>query len=58
MHFSSENLGFIWLEKWKSEMIENGEWMKKWEDRRDFNFIICDWLERWKSRGIKFFLFG
>ena len=38
MHFSSENLGFIWLEKWENERIENGKWMKKWEDRRDFNF--------------------
>ena len=38
MHFSSENLGFIWLEKWENERIENEKWMKKWEDRRNFNF--------------------
>ena len=42
MHFSSENLGFVWLEKWKSGRIENGEWMEKWEDQKDFNFhYLC-----------------
>ena len=27
----------IWLEGWKSERIENGERMEKWEYRKDFN---------------------
>ena len=30
-------LGFVWLEMWKSERIENDGMMEKLEDRKDFN---------------------
>ena len=31
-------LGSIWLEEWKNERIESDRNVKKWEDRKDFNF--------------------
>ena len=41
-------LGLVWLEGWKSGKIENGERMKKWEDRIIFILsLLFGW--KWKS---------
>ena len=40
------------VERWKSERIENGERMKKWEDRRDFSFprlCLVGRVEKWRD---------
>ena len=47
-------LGSDWLEEWKSGRIENGGRMKKWEDRKDFNFshfclVRSRKVEGWKK---------
>ena len=46
--------GSVWLEGWKSGMIENDGRMKKWEDRKDFNFppfclVGSEKVEGWKK---------
>ena len=50
-HF--QPLGLVWLRGWKSERIENGERMKIWGNRKDFNPINCVWLEGEKMAGLK-----
>ena len=42
------------MEEWKSERIENSEMMKKWDDRKDFNFshfylVVSGKIEGWKK---------
>ena len=32
--------------------------MEKWEDGRDFNFLLCAWLESGEMEGWKTLLFG
>ena len=45
-------LGLVWLEGWKSGRIENGERMKKWEDRIIFILsLLFGW--KWKSGRMK-----
>ena len=44
------DLGSVWLEEWKSGMMENCERMEKWEDGKNLvSSFVCAWLEGWKS---------
>ena len=47
------DLGFVCLGGWKSEMIENGERMEKWGDRKDFNLSHLCLVGGWKSGRIE-----
>ena len=54
LHLINKNLGSVWLEGWKSLKIENGGRMKKWEDRKYFNFphfclVGSGKVEGWKK---------
>ena len=44
--------GSIWLEWWKSEMIENVEKIEKWEDRKYLIFSdmsLVGRMEKWRD---------
>ena len=49
-------LGFVWLEEWKSERIENGGRMEKWEERKILISLIFVWLgvEKWRDGKSEF----
>jgi len=43
------------LERWKNWKIENEEWMKKWEDIKDFSFpYLCldRGMEKWRDENL------
>ena len=47
--------GSVWLGGWKSGRIENGERMKKWEDRKNFSFphfCLFGRVEKWRDRKL------
>ena len=56
----SRDLGSVWLEEWKSGMIENCRRMKKWEDGKYLIFpLVClvGGVEKWEG-GKLFYLIG
>ena len=60
MNNESWLLGPVWLERWKSERIENDGRMKMWENRKDFNFsLFClvgsGKVEGWKKMSLNKF---
>ena len=52
------DLGSVWLEEWKSGMMENCERMEKWEDGKYLVFpLVClvGGVEKWEG-GKLFYL--
>ena len=45
-------LGSVWLERWKSRKIENGEKIEKWKDEKILIFLILFGWE-WKSGRVE-----
>ena len=45
-------LGFVWVGKWKSGRIENGERIEKWTDRKDLVFsymCLVGRVKKWRD---------
>ena len=41
------------MRRWRSATIENGEWIEKWEDMRDFSFsylYLVREVEKWRNK--------
>ena len=41
------------MRRWRSATIENGEWIEKWEDMRDFSFsylCLVREVEKWRNK--------
>ena len=48
-------VGFVWLGRWKSRMIENIERMEKWEDWKDLVFprvCLVGKMEKWRDEKL------
>ena len=48
-------LGSVWLKEWKSERIENGKMIEKWEDKKNLissYMCLIEMMEKWRDEKL------